>query len=357
MPVRFHCTSCDQALSIGTRKVGRRIACPACHARVRVPWITEGRTVVIPDLDAAAAEQETELILDAPAPPPAPPPQVVVPTFPVRMGIMEEAVRPDRPPRLGILEGGIPKDPPLPSLSGADVSASTAPAPKPPAPSTRLAAWARRSPAAAAAGALALLLLVGGVALVLVRTLSQEPESADNGPIPAAPSRKSAERSVKNPARTGNGAADKKDAVPPENKNTALRPADERGDAFQFKIFTPPPIDAPKPAADKTDTLKLDLFKKADAPKDPATKPAGEKGDALKLDLFKKADAAKEPPGKAADKADALKLDLFKKPEAPREQTRRPDTSAHPRTVAVARPCPDLRAWLKPRDFSGDAIS
>ncbi|HCC99154.1 MAG TPA: biopolymer transporter ExbD, partial [Planctomycetaceae bacterium] len=37
MPIRFRCPSCQQVLSVTSRKAGQKVRCPACQSALKVP--------------------------------------------------------------------------------------------------------------------------------------------------------------------------------------------------------------------------------------------------------------------------------------------------------------------------------
>jgi hypothetical protein len=275
------------------------------------------------------------------------------------MGIIEEAIRPDRPPRLGILDGGAGPDASLPDLPE-KVAASVAATASPPAPAGPTPwQWPSRSSTLTVAGAVVLLFVVVGVALVVIKILFPEPDATDPDPALTAQARKAAERAaVKNPVKSGNSKVEKKDGPGAENRQVSAPNAAARPDAFQFKIFEPPNVEQPKPPPEKgqADAFKLNLFKKTepDGPKEQPVKPAAEKADALKLNIFQKPDAPKgekpdagKPP---ADKGDALKLDIFKKPPPPKKEAARtpavPPVFAACKLALSAPPVARTSCWL-----------
>ena len=46
MPIRFHCSNCQQRLSVATRKAGQDVKCPTCRRVTRVPATAEGTSEV-----------------------------------------------------------------------------------------------------------------------------------------------------------------------------------------------------------------------------------------------------------------------------------------------------------------------
>lgn len=80
MPIKFHCPSCSQRLSVSRKKAGRQSKCPKCGETITIPTL-ERVVKVKPQEDAAEADREAPPPEVAPlsslgaAPPVAEPPQ------------------------------------------------------------------------------------------------------------------------------------------------------------------------------------------------------------------------------------------------------------------------------------------
>src|SRR5262249_32073060 len=157
---------------------------------------------------------------------------------PVRMGLIEEAIRPDRPPRLGILDGGAGPDTPLPGLPQKVVSSSAAPGSVSAPPGPKSWQWPSRSSVLTVAGSVVLLLVVVGGALVPIKILFPEPEANDPDPALTAQTRKAAERAaVRNNLKSGLNKIEKKDAPVGDDRKGPVPDSAVRPDAFKVKIF------------------------------------------------------------------------------------------------------------------------
>ena len=69
MPIRFRCPSCQQALSVTSRKAGKTVRCPACQSALRVPT---------PKAESPREPEPAPVVEPAAASPPEPEPAPVV---------------------------------------------------------------------------------------------------------------------------------------------------------------------------------------------------------------------------------------------------------------------------------------
>ncbi len=60
MPIKFRCQHCRQALSVTSKKAGRKVACPACRETIRVPTIEEIEAALAARRKSSAQDVESK---------------------------------------------------------------------------------------------------------------------------------------------------------------------------------------------------------------------------------------------------------------------------------------------------------
>jgi hypothetical protein len=96
MPIRFSCQRCQKPLSVGTRKAGSRVHCPACGAEIQVPDVDQADSPVEKSVAAAKSTQRPAQPAPEPLPEDDPLPHV------------EEAYRPVVDPPIIVPQGTSP---------------------------------------------------------------------------------------------------------------------------------------------------------------------------------------------------------------------------------------------------------
>jgi len=76
MPIRFRCPSCNQVLSVSSRKAGHKVRCPACQSGLKIPSLatttTPTPTEEPPVGSETVVENDLDSAVDRPVPEPVP---------------------------------------------------------------------------------------------------------------------------------------------------------------------------------------------------------------------------------------------------------------------------------------------
>jgi len=76
MPIRFRCPSCNQVLSVSSRKAGQKVRCPACQSGLKIPSLettaTPTPTEEPPVGPEMVVENDLDSAVDRPVPEPVP---------------------------------------------------------------------------------------------------------------------------------------------------------------------------------------------------------------------------------------------------------------------------------------------
>ncbi|MEC7556902.1 MAG: biopolymer transporter ExbD [Planctomycetota bacterium] len=76
MPIRFRCPSCNQVLSVSSRKAGHKVRCPACQSGLKIPSLetttTPTPTEEPPVGSETVVENDLDSVVDRPVPEPVP---------------------------------------------------------------------------------------------------------------------------------------------------------------------------------------------------------------------------------------------------------------------------------------------
>ncbi len=114
MPIRFRCPSCNQVLSVSSRKAGRKVRCPACQSALKIPSLENTTTATPAQEPSVDSESVVENDLDPAVNRPVPDPVSEPVSEPVSTGVDNSAggdvLSEEPPPSIG---GGL-----LPAVVG-----------------------------------------------------------------------------------------------------------------------------------------------------------------------------------------------------------------------------------------------